>query len=115
MPAWLIPTLKAVLPHVGTIVSLAAPAFTKKTVAENQNALQQKQIAELQAAATQNAASIKELAEQLQTTITALEEAAAVAQSRHRRLLVLCVIAIVLSVAALGLTLFPEIFLTPVA
>src|SRR3569832_466014 len=30
MAAWLIPALKAVLPHVGTIVSAAAPAFKKK-------------------------------------------------------------------------------------
>lgn len=115
MPAWLIPTLKAVLPHLGTIVSITVPAFTKKTATENQNALQQKQIYELQAAAAQNAANIKELAEQLQITITALEKAAAAADARHRRALVLGVIAILLSAAALGLTLFPELFLEPVA
>lgn len=114
MPAWLIPALKAVLPHLGTIVSVAVPAFTKKTAAENQGSLQQKQIAELQAAAAQNAVNIKELAEQLQVTITALEQAAAVAQSRHRRVLALGVIALLLSAAALGLTLFPELFLEPV-
>lgn len=115
MPAWLIPTLKAVLPHLGTIVSVAVPAFTKKTAAENPNFLQQKQIAELQTAAAQNAANIKELAEQLQVTITALEQAATAAQSRYRRTLVLGVIAILLSAAALSFTLFPELFLTPVS
>lgn len=104
MPAWLIPALKAVLPHVGTIVSVAVPAFTKKRAeaAENPSALQQEQIAELQAAASQNAKHIRELAEQLQVTVTALEQAAAIAESRHRRITLLCVAAIVLSAAALG-------------
>ena len=30
MPAWLLPALKAVLPHIGTIISAAAPVFTRK-------------------------------------------------------------------------------------
>ena len=30
MASWLIPALKAVLPHVGDIVSYAMPAFTRK-------------------------------------------------------------------------------------
>ena len=34
MAAWLIPALKLVLPHVGTIFSAAAPVFTKKKVEE---------------------------------------------------------------------------------
>lgn len=104
MPAWLIPALKAVLPHVGTIVSVAVPAFTKKRAetAENPSALQQEQIAELQAAASQNAKHIRELAEQLQVTVTALEQAAAIAEARHRRTMLLGVVAIVLSAAALG-------------
>lgn len=115
MPAWLIPTLKAVLPHLGTIVSVTAPAFTKKAAPDDKDALQKKQIAELQAAAALNAANIKELAEQLQVTISALEKAAAAADSRHRGVLVLGVIALLLSAAALALTLFPELFLTPIA
>lgn len=104
MPAWLIPALKAVLPHVGTIVSVAAPAFTRKKAdaPDNQAALQQQQIAELQAAAAQNAKHIRELAEQLQVTVTALEQAAAIAEARHRRSTLLSVIAIVLSATALG-------------
>jgi len=31
MAAWFIPALKAILPHVGTIVGAAAPVFTRKT------------------------------------------------------------------------------------
>ena len=55
MPSWLIPVLKSVLPYVGTIVSAAAPVFTKKNAdAANQAMLQQQQITELQAAASGN-------------------------------------------------------------
>ena len=111
MPAWLIPALKAVLPHVGTIISVAAPAFTKKRadVAENFTTLQQEQIAELQAAVSQNAKHIRELAEQLQVTVNALEKAAEVAQARHRRISLLCVAAILFSATSLGIILLPAL------
>ncbi len=106
MPAWLIPALKAVLPHVGTIVSVAAPAFTKMRsgATDNPDAVQQ-QIAELQAAASQNAAHIRELAAQLQTTVKALEQAAAVAEARQQRLMLLGIGAFALSALALAVVL----------
>jgi len=77
MAMWLIPALKAVLPHIGTIISATAPAFTKKGAAPttDQTQLLQQQISELQAAASQNATHVKELAEQLQRTVAAIEEA----------------------------------------
>src|SRR5262245_33449878 len=94
--AWLIPALKAVLPHVGTIVSAAAPVFTKK------GADVQQQITELQAAASQNAANIKDLAEQLRTTVAALEQAALTAEANLRRALLLSRIATGIAVVALA-------------
>ena len=103
MAAWLLPALKAVLPHVGTIISVAAPAFTKKkdeAGAPSPQLLQQ-QISELQAAASQNASNIKALAAQLQTTVAALEQAATIADAKLRRALWLCGAAAVLSVGAL--------------
>jgi hypothetical protein len=109
MPAWLIPALKAVLPHVGTIVSAAAPAFTKKSadaVVANQTMLLQQQITELQAAASENDAHIKELAAQIQNTVEALEKGASLAERRHQRILVLCIAATVLSVTSLCTALF---------
>jgi uncharacterized protein YlxW (UPF0749 family) len=108
MAAWLIPALKAVLPHVATIISAAAPVFTKKKAeaAANQLVLLQEQIAELQSAASQNAAHIKELAAQLQSTVAALEETAAIAEAKLRRVLLACLAAATLSVIALGVTLF---------
>ena len=114
MAAWLIPTLKAVLPHVGTIVAAAAPVFTKKSseAAANQSALVQQQITELQQAVSQNATHIRELAEQLKETVSALEQAAELAQHRVRSVMGLAVIAIGLSglslVAVLSVLLMSE-------
>ena len=107
MPAWLIPALKAVLPHVGTIVSAAAPVFTKKSVdaAPEQASLLQQQITELQAAASANDAHIKKLAAQIGSTLETLEQAASLAESRHRRMLLLCVAALLASAASLGAVL----------
>jgi hypothetical protein len=102
--AWLIPALKAVLPHLGTVVSVAAPVFTKaRDEKAASQALAQQQIGELQAAVSRNAAQIRELALQLQSTVAALEQAAVVAESRLRKALAFCIAASVLSVVALGL------------
>ena len=108
MAAWLIPALKLVLPHVGSIFSAAAPVFTRKKPDEagSQAALLQQQITELQTAASQNAAHIKELAAQLQTTVAALEQAAEVAEARLRNTVIVCVVAVLVSAAALGVALF---------
>jgi uncharacterized protein YlxW (UPF0749 family) len=107
MAAWLIPALKAVLPHVGTIIEAAAPVFTgRKADAAASQALLQQQIAELQSAASQNAAHVKDLAAQLQSTVAALEHDAALAEERLRRAAMLCVAAVVFSAIALGVSLF---------
>ena len=107
MPAWLIPALKAALPHIATIISAAAPVFTRKNAdaVANQTLLLQQQITELQSAASQNAAHIKELAEQLQSTVAALEQAASIAEAKIGRALVVCVVATVLSTISLVIAL----------
>lgn len=103
MAAWLIPALKAVLPHIGTIISATSPVFTKKKAeaAPNQIAVLQQQIIELQAAASQNTAHIKELAAQLQSTVAALEQAAEAAEAKLRRALMLCLAAAICSAISL--------------
>ena len=107
MAVWLIPALKAILPHIGTILSVAVPVFTKKNAdADANQALLQQQITELQSAASQNALHIKELAAQLQSTVAALEQAASVAETRQQRMFLIGVVAIILSVAAFGAALF---------
>ncbi|MBD3618709.1 MAG: hypothetical protein HUJ28_04490 [Chromatiales bacterium] len=108
MPAWLVPALKAVLPHVGSIVAAAAPVFTQKRAGEasaGQAAVVQQQIAELQQAASQNAVHVRELAEQLGQTVTALERAAEQAEARMRRAVGLSLVAVGLAGVALLLAL----------
>ena len=109
MAAWLIPAVKAILPFISPIVSSALPVFTTRKsdeAAAAQASVLQQQITELQSAASQNALHVKELAEQLQKTVAALEQGAAVAESRFRRLAALCGVAIVLSLLAMGVSLF---------
>lgn len=108
MAAWLIPAVKAILPFVSPIVSAALPVFTTRksdAPVQDQNGVLQQQITELQMAASQNALHVKELAEQLQKTVTALEAGAAVAESRFRRTTALCGVAVVLSLVAIGVSL----------
>ncbi|MDZ4200804.1 MAG: hypothetical protein U1C96_01475 [Gallionella sp.] len=103
MAAWLIPVLKSVLPHVGTIVSAAAPVFTRKSAdaAANQAVLLQQQITELQTAAAANDTHIKDLAAQMQLAVEALEKGTRLAQMAYRRAMLLGVAALLLSLAAL--------------
>jgi hypothetical protein len=103
MPAWFLPAVKLILPHVGDIVAAAKPAFTKKkaTIAGDEGGVVQQQIAELQAVASQNTTHIKELAEQLRLTVTALEQGVAEAEKRMKRAHALALTATVVSVASL--------------
>ena len=102
MAGWLIPALKAVLPHVGDIVAAAKPVFTKKKPGAGAPGGEAQQIAELQAAVSQNAEHVRELAAQLQSTVTAIEKGAEVAESRLRRAVLFCAVAVALSLFALG-------------
>jgi multidrug resistance efflux pump len=103
MASWIIPALKAVLPHVKTIYETAAPVFTKKKVdaVPDPTLLLQQQIAELQSAAAQNTAHVKELAAQLQGTVAALQEGALLAEHRLRRATIIAAVAGALSLCAL--------------
>lgn len=104
MAGWLLPALKAVIPHVGDILNAAKPAFTKRKpeAASNQADLVQQQITELQAAVSQQSSHIKELAAQLENTITALDKAAQLAEARLRRVLMFAAVAAAFAVASLG-------------
>jgi len=104
MAGWLQAALKAVLPHVGDIVSANKPAFTHRQAeaAANQPDLVQQQITELQTAVSQQSAHVKELAAQLESTVLALEQAAQVAEARLRRVLVCTALAVAFALAALG-------------
>ena len=103
MAAWLIPALKAVIPHIGTIVSAARPVFTKKSAdaAANQTALLQQQVTELQSAASDNDAYIKKLAAELQNAVEALQAGVSLAETRYRQMRGMCIAATGLSVVSL--------------
>ena len=102
MASWLLPAVKLILPHVGTIVAAAKPVFTKlKGASGDPETVMQQQIAELQAAASENATLIKKLAEQLQLTVTALEQAAAATQERVKRLYAISVVSMLVALSAL--------------
>lgn len=107
MAGWLQAALKAVIPHVGDIVSATKPAFTsrKPEPAANQPELVQQQIAELQSAVSQQAANVKELAAQLENTVLALEKAAQVGEARLRRILFCTALAVAFAFAALGVAI----------
>lgn len=109
MAAWLVPAVQAILPFVGQIVSSALPVFTTRkpdTPVQDPTGILQKQITELQTAASQNAIHVKELAEQLQKTVAAIEQGATVAEARFRQLRTLVVAAFVLALVAVGASLF---------
>jgi hypothetical protein len=107
MAAWLLPALKVVLNNLPAIASVAVPVFTRRSAeTANQAQLVQQQIAELQSAASQNAQTVQALAEQLQGTVAALQQAAAIAETRLRRAYLLCVAAIALSAVTLAVALF---------
>jgi hypothetical protein len=108
MPGWFLPALKAILPHVGTIVSTASPVFTRKPANEaatNQAAVLQQQITELQVAATANDAHVKELATQLQQAVKALEESVATSETRYGRMQTIAVAGLIGSIVALGIAI----------
>jgi hypothetical protein len=101
MAAWL-PALKAVLPYVTNIVTAALPAFTARKAQDRSDDVAARQIAELQSAATHNAESVKVLAEQLQRTVTALEQGAVTADRVMRQARLFAIIALCLALTALA-------------
>lgn len=76
MAAWL-PILKTALPYISNIVAAALPVFTSRKGQEASAELVSRQIAELQAALTENAEAVKGLATQVAQTLTALDSSEA--------------------------------------
>ena len=101
MALWLA-TIKALLPHVATIVTAATPHFTK---GKGGDATQQAQIEELQRAVAQNAEHIKELAEQLRNAAAALELAARANETRLRWAYLSSALSLAVALGALVLAL----------
>jgi hypothetical protein len=104
--AAIVPILKALLPHVTQIATVAIPAFTKKPAAAKLDPVVAQQIEELQSAATKNAESINVLAEKLQETIQGIEVGAEKIQRDMAKLRTLLVISWVLTGGAIALAIF---------
>ena len=100
MAVW-VSALKAVLPYVTNVVTAAIPAFTARKGQDRSAEITAQQIAELQDAATHNAESVKVLAEQLQHTVSALEQGALNADRALRRLRLLALASLLLALVAL--------------
>ena len=79
------------------ILSVATPVFTKKKSDTSSDSTLQQQIDELQSAASLSATQIKDLAEQLKSTVAAVEQVASVAESKLKTMMILCVTATVIS------------------
>jgi hypothetical protein len=103
--AAIVPILKALLPHVTQIATVAIPAFTKKPDAAKLDPVVAQQIEELQAAATKNAESIHVLAEKLQQTIQGIELGAEKIQHDMAKLRTLLVISWILAGGAIAVAL----------
>jgi len=108
MAGQFLPLIKAVAPYVAQIASTAIPAFTSKPaeVAKDDPVIG-KQIEELQAAATQNAESVRLLAENLQQAIQGIETAAQEANRQTAILRTMLFIALGLS----GLSILLSVYL----
>lgn len=100
MPAWLA-AAKTVLPYVSTILSATLPVFTERKSQDRELITQQ--IGELQSAVTHNAESVKLLAEQMQKTLSALEQGAGELERKIRRARQLSLLAILMAAIALAI------------
>lgn len=103
--AAIVPILKALLPHVAQIATVAIPAFTKKPAVNKVDPVVAQQIEELQSAATKNAESIHVLAEKLQLTIQGIEQGADKIQRDMAKLRALLIFSWVVSSAAVGVAI----------
>jgi len=105
MAAWL-PILKASLPYLTKIVAAAIPAFTSRPAPGKADEVIPQQIAELQAAVTSNAESIKALAAQLKQTIEGIDPGVGKLQREIAFLRRVAVVAMVLAVMGFGTALW---------
>lgn len=100
MPAWFV-AAKTLLPYVSNIISAAIPVFTARQAPDKVPELIAQQISELQAAATGNAEAVKLLAEQMQKTLSALEQGAGDLEKKIRRARALSMLTGALAAAAI--------------
>ncbi|MCJ0763033.1 hypothetical protein [Variovorax terrae] len=102
MSAW----LSIAAPYLPEIIKLAQPLFTRAKSPDKSPEVMAQQIAELQAAATQNAEAIKLLATQMQGTIDGLQAAATTLEKKLQRAYLLAVVAATVAVLGFGVAAY---------
>jgi NAD-specific glutamate dehydrogenase len=105
MPAGWMSALGTALPYIESIAKIALPVFRQRRSDKAAAESLQRQIEELQTAVTHNAEHVRALAQQLQTTITALEQAGVELAEAQRRQQRWALVALGLGAAALVLAL----------
>ena len=108
MAAW-IPLIKSAIPYVAQVLSVAIPAFTARSANKETDEVVPEQIAELQTAVTQNAESVRILAEQLKGTLEGIDAAAIKFQQElvlYKRLSVMAIIVAMVSMIIAILAIF---------
>lgn len=104
MAAWL-PAVKAILPYLAQIVTVAIPAFTKKADKTGTEDITRRQISELQDAVTQNAEALKILATQLQQIMNDIDSGVCKIEKETKAIKRLALFVIALSIVAIILWL----------
>ncbi len=117
MAAQFLPIVKAIAPYIAQVAAAAIPAFTSKKGNSDSEVIKSdpvvsKQIEELQSAASQNAQSVKVLAEKLQQAIKDIEGTAQSASKKIAAYKLIIFVSISFSIISLGLCLY--IFLSKV-
>lgn len=103
MPATWMTAIGAALPYIESVAKLALPVFKQRKSDKEAAESQQRQIEELQTAVTHNAEHVRALAQQLQTTMTALEQAGLQLAQAQRRVQRWALLALALGAGALVL------------
>lgn len=103
MPATWMTAIGAALPYIESVAKLALPVFKQRKSDKEAAESQQRQIEELQTAVTHNAEHVRALAQQLQTTMTALEQAGLQLAQAQRRVHRWALLALALGAGALVL------------
>ena len=111
MAAQFLPIVKAIAPYLAQVATVAIPAFTSKKDSSTPDDVKSdpivaKQIEELQAASSQNAQSVKVLAEKLQQASQYLESTARDASKNVATYKLIALASIIISVIALAACIY---------
>ncbi|MDY0331281.1 MAG: chemotaxis protein [Thiomonas sp.] len=103
MPATWMTAIGAALPYIESVAKIALPVFKQRKTDKEAAESLHRQIEELQTAVTHNAEHVRALAQQLQTTVTALEQAGVQLAAAQQRLRLWMLAALALGAGALAL------------